>query len=105
LQAKKEYESLSPSIKRVRDQLTKYGGQISKVPAISLNLLQILKLLKDEDKKLNKAPSNFGGVSAFSLDGGGITDRTMNNGAMGENLEYFIENKIIETLSAYALTD
>ena len=38
-QAAKEYDSLSPPIKRVRDQLTKYGGQISKVPAISLNLL------------------------------------------------------------------
>jgi hypothetical protein len=24
---------------------------------------------------------------------------------MGDNLEFFIENKIIETLSAYALTD
>lgn len=24
---------------------------------------------------------------------------------MGENLEYFIENRVIETLSAYAMTD
>jgi hypothetical protein len=27
------------------------------------------------------------------------------HGAMGENLEYFIENRVIETLSAYAMTD
>lgn len=32
-------------------------------------------------------------------------DTHITHGAMGENLEYFIENKIIETLSAYALTD
>ena len=32
-------------------------------------------------------------------------NETQTHGAMGENLEYFIENKIIETLSAYALTD
>ena len=24
---------------------------------------------------------------------------------MGENLEYFLENRVIETLSAYAMTD
>ena len=27
------------------------------------------------------------------------------HGAMGDNLEYFIENRVIETLSAYAMTD
>lgn len=26
-------------------------------------------------------------------------------GTMGENLEYFIENRVIETLAAYAMTD
>ena len=40
-----------------------------------------------------------------------ITDRTLKTqytqqtNAMGENLEFFIENRVIETLSAYALTD
>ena len=29
----------------------------------------------------------------------------MHPGAMGENLEYFLENRVIETLSAYAMTD
>jgi len=26
-------------------------------------------------------------------------------GAMGDNLEYFLENRVIETLAAYAMTD
>lgn len=80
-----------------------------------------MKLLKDEDK--NKNGANKGGVSAFSLGlEGGVTDRTdkgalttdrsattqqtaQTHGAMGENLEYFIENRVIETLAAYALAD
>jgi len=40
-------------VKRVRAQLSKYGGQISRVPAISQNLLQIVRILKDEDKNEN----------------------------------------------------
>ena len=40
-------------VKRVREQLAKYGGQISRVPAISQNLLQIVRILKDEDKNEN----------------------------------------------------
>jgi hypothetical protein len=34
-----------------------------------------------------------------------MTQFTNQTTAMGENLEYFIENRVIETLAAYALTD
>ena len=72
------------------------------VPAISHNLLMILNCLKDEDKNgasRKLQPLDESRFSEYSA------NDTQINGAMGENLEYFIENKIIETLSAYALTD
>lgn len=49
-QAIEEFPHLSANIQKVRTELTKYGGQISKVPAISNNLLKIVQILKEEDK-------------------------------------------------------
>ena len=35
----------------------------------------------------------------------GLMGMDAHPGAMGENLEYFLENRVIETLAAYAMTD
>lgn len=58
-----------------------YNREITRVPVIQRNLLNIVRVLKEEDK----------------------ADRGQQ--MMGENLEYFIQNRVIETMAAYAITD
>jgi hypothetical protein len=53
-----------------------------------------MQILKEEDKN--------GIIIRQSIN---MMEDSQCHGAMGENLEYFIENRVIETLSAYALTD
>jgi hypothetical protein len=53
-----------------------------------------MQILKEEDKN--------GDVMQATAN---MLEDSQCHGAMGENLEYFIENRVIETLSAYALTD
>lgn len=37
-------------IQNLRAELTKYKGELTRVPAISQNLMNILKVLKEEEK-------------------------------------------------------
>ena len=70
---------------------------ITQIPAISHNLLTIVKILREEDKMDGKYLSPIKGTDSEF-------ESTI-HGGMNESMEFFIENKIIETLSAYAITD
>jgi len=82
-------ELVSPEIQHFRKQMFAYNFELTRVPEISANLMCMMRILKEEDKRENFKASQEG----------------HNQGAMGENLEYFIENKIIEQIGAYILTD
>lgn len=94
-------EQLPSKVIMIRELLAKHGGQLTKVPAINMNLLQMIRALKDEDKR---ETSPIQASNRISGGEGSLNDTTL-HGAMGDNLEFFIENKIIETLAAYAITD
>ena len=88
---------MPPQILHVRQQLAKYNQQITNVPEISQNILGIIRTLKEEDKmEMLRLKNQRSGLMPVDVAA---------HGAMGENLEYFIENRVIETLAAYAMTD
>ena len=74
---------------------------------MSQNLLMLVRILKDEDKNENNIRRK-----REQLDGSRMTipaevlpNYLTTHGAMGENLEFFIENHIIETLASFAIID
>lgn len=70
--------------------MQKYNNQLTEVPAISLNLLSIIKLLREEEKEEVRPmiDANQSAVETCST-----------------CLEYFVNARILETLASYALTD
>ena len=74
--------------------MTKYKGELTRVPAISSSLLNILKVLKEEEKYE---------VNTLVEPGSEVEESTL--GTLSESHEYFVEYRILETLAAYALTD
>ena len=84
---------LPPEIQNLREQLTKYKGELTRVPAISQNLMNILKVLKEEEKyEINN-----------QIEQVNPGDTTL--GTLSESHEYFVEYKVLETLATYAITD
>jgi hypothetical protein len=77
-------------MQQVRATMQKYNNQLIEVPAISLNLLNIVKVLREEEKDEIRP----------MVDG----NQSMLESNM-QCMEYFVNARILETLASYALTD